>query len=68
MEIIQKVFEKYRGETPPEAMRVRPVRKLAPGPTGKFTGGISLISTSPQEQGHIPARDVWCAWKLMYYS
>jgi hypothetical protein len=28
-------------------------------------GGISLISTIPQGQGNMPARDVWCAWKRM---
>jgi hypothetical protein len=26
-------------------------------------GGISLISNLPQEEIHIPARDMWSAWK-----
>jgi hypothetical protein len=28
-------------------------------------GGISLISTTPQEEGNMTARDVSCAWKRM---
>jgi hypothetical protein len=38
MEIIQKLFQKYRGATPPEAMPVRPLRSLPPDPAGRFSG------------------------------
>jgi hypothetical protein len=38
MEIIQKLFQKYTGATPPEAMPVRPVTSLPPDPTGRFSG------------------------------
>jgi hypothetical protein len=38
MEIIQKLFQKYRGDTPPEAMPVRPLRSLPPDPAVRFSG------------------------------
>jgi hypothetical protein len=67
MEIFGNIFAKNREETPPEAISVRTVRKLPPDSTEKLTEGTSLVSTSPQGQGHLPARDVWYAWKPMYY-
>jgi hypothetical protein len=38
MEIIQKLFQKYRGATSPEAMLLRPLRSLLLDPTGRFSG------------------------------
>jgi hypothetical protein len=38
IEIIQKLFQKYRGATPPEAMPVRPPRSLPPDLAGRFLG------------------------------
>jgi hypothetical protein len=38
VEIIQKLFQKYRGATPSKAMPVRPLRSLPPDPTGRFSG------------------------------
>jgi hypothetical protein len=38
MEIILKLFQKYRGATLPEAMPVRPVTSLPLDPTGRFSG------------------------------
>jgi hypothetical protein len=38
MEILQKLFQKYRGATPPEAMPVRPLRSLPLDLAGRFSG------------------------------
>jgi hypothetical protein len=38
MEIIQKLFQKYRGATPPEAMSVRQLRSLPLDLAGRFSG------------------------------
>jgi hypothetical protein len=38
MHVVQKLFEKYGGATPLEALPVRAIKTLHPDPSGRFTG------------------------------
>jgi hypothetical protein len=63
MEIIQKLFQKYRGATPPEAMPVRPLRSLPPDPAGRFSGRhFSDLNPATGSRKHASKR-LWCMEK-----
>jgi hypothetical protein len=64
MEIIQKLFQKYTGATPPEAMPVRPVTSLPLDPTGRFSGRHFPDLNSPTgTRKHASKRCVVCTEK-----
>jgi hypothetical protein len=37
MEIVQKLFQKYRGTIPSDALPIRTIRTIPPDPTGRFS-------------------------------
>jgi hypothetical protein len=61
MVMIQKLFQKYRGEAPPVATPVRPVRSLPQILLEDSQGGIFLISNLPTRTRNHAARGVWNA-------
>jgi hypothetical protein len=64
MEIIQKLFQKYRGATPPKSKPVRPLRSLPPDPAGRFSGRHFPDHNPPTEtRKHASKRCVVCMEK-----
>jgi hypothetical protein len=54
MEIVQKLFQKYRGKIPSDTLPIRTIRTISPEPTGRF---------SKQAQRTMPVNNVWFVLK-----